>query len=146
MINTTQFRDLIKRTLRMMDETDRGIYSVNAICLLEGTAAQESKFGTYLKQLGLGYALGFFQMEEPTFSWLKSKYWKFNLGEFEEQEYNIKNMIMACRLRYRAVTEPLPDYRDLTGMARYWKKYYNTELGKGTEKEFIKNFKRYVFC
>jgi len=29
-------------------------------------------------------------------------------------------------------------------MARYWKKHYNTRLGKGSEMEFIENFTRYV--
>jgi hypothetical protein len=33
---------------------------------------------------------------------------------------------------------------DIAGMARYWKRYYNTVHGKGTEAEFIKNYEELI--
>ena len=55
---------------------------------------------------------------------------------------NDKLSICMCRVRYRRVKDPIPS--DLFGWARFWKKHYNTYLGKGTEAEFIKNYHRYV--
>lgn len=45
-----------------------------------------------------------------------------------------------CRLLYRRIKEPLPHERDVLGMARYWKRYYNTSLGKGSVEVAMKSF------
>ena len=45
---------------------------------------------------------------------------------------------LAClfaRLHYLRVAEAVPD--DLRGQAGYWKKYYNTRLGKGTVEGYM---------
>lgn len=134
--------DLIKRTLR-----EYNLYSDSAVNLLLGTLAQESGFGKYLKQLGGGPALSGFQIERPTFNWLKHAYMnKYNLQEveFEELEWNLKLAILFCRLRYFVVPSPLPAADDIKGLAEYWKNYYNTYLGKGKIEEFIANYKKYV--
>ena len=47
-----------------------------------------------------------------------------------------------ARIHYLRVPEKLPD--NLIGYSRYWKKYYNTEQGKGTEEEFVKNYNMYI--
>jgi hypothetical protein len=140
MFNKNQFKDLIERTLKEFD-----LYSEAAVNMLLGTAAQESKFATYLKQLGNGPALGIFQMERPTFDWLKNVYGnKYPIGNFEELEFNLKQAILLCRLRYKVVPESLPAADDVEGLAAYWKKYYNTPLGKGTTAEFVNNYKNFV--
>jgi len=46
-----------------------------------------------------------------------------------------------CRVKYFQVKEALPT--DLAGWAGYWKTYYNTRLGKGTEEGFIRDYKEY---
>ena len=139
-LNAHQFRNLVVHTL---DEVDMG--GDSAVALLLGTAAQESRFGTYLKQLGGGPALGFFQCEKSTFRWLRSKYPKWLVGRaYKELEWDIKLGILVCRLRYKVIPEPLPPANDLPALAAYWKKYYNTPHGKGKPEEFIKNFQNYV--
>ncbi|MDD4291989.1 MAG: hypothetical protein PHX51_07140 [Clostridia bacterium] len=137
-----QLQDLIERTLK-----ERELYSESAVNLLLGTAAQESGFGKFLRQLNHGPALSIFQIERPTFEWLKDTYKKkFDLEnvEFEEIEWDLKKAILFCRLRYLVVRSPLPDAKNIEALAAYWKKYYNTPLGAGTEKEFINNYKKYV--
>lgn len=144
-----QLTDIIESTLKEFD-----MYSQDAVNLLLGTAAQESGFGKFIRQLNCGPARGIFQMEPATFQYLL-KYVK-NKG-IEEQiksscnciqlipeslEYNLKLAIVFCRLRYLVVNEPLPS--DLKGYAAYWKKYYNSVLGAGTEEQFIKHYKKYV--
>jgi hypothetical protein len=44
---------------------------------------------------------------------------------------------IMCRLHYMRFSEPLPEYGNSAGMARYWKKYYNTELGAGSVEGFL---------
>ena len=40
--------------------------------------------------------------------------------------------------------EKLPNSYDIEGLAKYWKKYYNTEGGKGTVEKFIEKYEKYV--
>jgi len=137
-----QFKDLIERTLKKY-----GLYSESAVNLLLGTAAQESRFGTYLKQLGNGPALGIFQMEPETFAWLKRVYGtKYNVAHFDPQhlETSLECAIVFARLRYRIVPTSLPAPDDIHGLAEYWKHWYNTSKGKGRQEDFIENYRRYV--
>lgn len=107
--------------------------------------------GYYLKQVK-GPALGIYQMEPATAWWLVKKYSDFVYTYFNEV-YTLEEALIGdlyfqtvlCRFKYYSISEPLPsDPNDLVALARYWKKYYNTHLGKGTEEEFIKNYNRYV--
>ena len=146
-----QLRDLIERTLRGINK-----YSPEAVNLLMGTCAQESRLGVYIKQLSSGPALGVFQMEPFTFNDIVNCYLAFNeslaqkiknecdvsIFKSEALEYNLKLAICFTRVHYLRFPEPLPN--DLDGMARIWKKRYNTILGAGSEEEFIKNYERYL--
>lgn len=146
-----QLRDLIKRVLVALD-----LHSESAENLLMGTAAQESGLGEYIRQIGNGPALGIFQMEPNTFRDIVQNYLQYkpelaklvmsvsgvNALRSEYLEYNLALSICMCRVHYLRVSEKMPD--NLTGWAKYWKEHYNTRLGKGTEEEFIRNFKNYV--
>jgi hypothetical protein len=50
--------------------------------------------------------------------------------------------VTFARLHYLRVAEAVPD--DLRGQAGYWKRYYNTRLGKGTVEGYMDKFTRYV--
>ena len=50
---------------------------------------------------------------------------------------NVAIQVALCRLHYRRVPSALPKITDLEGQAKYWKKYYNSHLGKGTIKHFM---------
>lgn len=147
-----QFRDLIQRTLK-----DLNMYSESAVNLLLGTAAQESKFGTYLRQIK-GPALGVFQMEPNTELDIWNNYLSYRaeiagaIGSMTGKlcpssialEANLAYQIAMARTHYRRVPQALPDADDIEGLARYWKLHYNTHLGAGTEKEFIRNYAKFV--
>lgn len=138
-----QFKDLIERVLMSFDPK---LHSEKAVTLLLCTAAQESQFGTALRQYGSGPAVGAFQQEPTTFRWLQTKF----AGEYPsllqrypmEMEWDLRLAIIMARLRYRVVPEELP--ATVEGMAAYWKKYYNTPKGKGTIDEFMGNWEKYV--
>ena len=141
MLNKQQFRELIGKTLVRYE-----LESPAAVNLLLGTAAQESAFGTYLRQVK-GPALGIFQMEPATFDWMKSKYaekYDFQNRYPDDMVWDLRLAILLCRLRYLVVSEPLPPAGDIDALAKYWKKHYNTEKGKGTEAQFIANYRKYV--
>jgi len=152
-INTNQLREyIIKPVLNDLD-----LYSRSATNLLLGTAAQESKMGTYLHQIG-GPALGIYQMEPSTNLDIHGNYLSFNheldtrvdqlcipsLDIHQNLIYNLGYATAMARLHYYRITEALPDADDVEGLAYYWKVYYNTNLGKGTINEFIGNYNRYV--
>jgi hypothetical protein len=146
--NKDQFEDLIRRTLKTYRKSfGEGFDSDAAVDLLLGTAAQESDFGTYLKQIK-GPAIGVFQMEPATFGWLCRKYGDklpiLKTLTVDVLEYNLKFAILLARLRYRVVPEGLPAVDDLDGLAAYYKKYYNTVHGKATVEQYIENYEKYV--
>lgn len=130
-----------------------GLYSEDAVNLLMGTAAQESKF-KYLHQIGGGPALGYFQMEPNTFVDICNNYLRFKSDKLLADIYklcgikyltpvdldtNLNLMIVFARLHYRRVKEPLPN--TVEGYAAYWKDHYNTHKGAGTVEEFIESYK-----
>lgn len=145
-----QFRAAIEKVLAT---APRNINGEAAIQLLLGTSAQESGFGHYLKQT-CGPAGGAFQVEPATAQWLEETLptdlvaWLKSYRDDETIEwalvYRLDYEIACCRLRYFKVHDPLPAAGDLDGQAAYWKKYYNTPLGKGTVDEYIANYKKYI--
>lgn len=143
--NKDQFENLIRRVL--IAELGKELCTDAAVNLLLGTAAQESLFGTYLRQVR-GPAMGAFQIEPATFNWLKGKYLDryphFKDVDVEDLEWDLALAIIFARLRYRAIPTALPDANDVHALAAYWKKYYNTEAGAGIVEEFVKNYERFV--
>lgn len=123
-----------------------------------GTAAQESGMGQYLVQLGNGPARGIFQMEPNTLRDIQQNFLSYRpklkamvethkamaLSDAANLICNLAYAALMCRIHYLRVAEALPAADDLSGLARYWKRYYNTALGKGSEAEFIENYHRYV--
>lgn len=156
MMDIVQLRNLVVRPVleHLAPEIP---YTLSAERLLLGTAAQESKL-KYIHQIGAGPAVGLWQMEPFTHDDL----WKTTLAgssnplaikvrELELPDWYGKdaremvgNLYYACamaRVFYRRIKAALPDADDALEMAQYWKKYYNTEHGKGTIDEFIESWK-----
>ena len=152
-MNPDQLRELITEVLAELD-----LYSADACELLMLTAAQESHLGYYIKQVGNGPARGIFQCEGATERDIHLNFLKFKpelkkrvaalVGEADWDNLqltgNLLYQIAICRLHYLRCPEALPDRNDIQAMAELWKKRYNTHLGKGTVKEAIENYKRYV--
>ena len=149
-----KIRKLVHEILKQLEpEIPYSLEAENLIC---GTIAQESAYGKYREQLGSGIAKGICQIEPATFNDMIETYLKYRPAiwnkiiqisgvsdpQSDDLINNDKLSICMCRVRYRRVKDPIPS--DLFGWARFWKKHYNTHLGKGTEAEFIKNYHRYV--
>lgn len=157
MISAIQLRDYIIRPVLKYLEPEIP-YSIAAEQLLLGTLAQESH-GVYLHQLGKGPAVGLWQMEPRTHDDLWATILKSNIalgdkvhGLLSSESIHDRssaemagNLYYACamaRVFYRRIKAPLPAAGNVADMAYYWKRYYNTIHGAGTEKEFIKNWQR----
>ena len=139
--------------------TPIGLWSQAAEDLLVGTAAVESRMGTFLVQVGGGPAKGIYQMEPNT----HSDIWENWLRYRPKDEWQITQRLapylwdsvahrpshhalvvdlayatIMARLHYRRAPDPLPVAGDLMAMAAYHKKFYNTSQGKTGEGDFIK--------
>lgn len=126
----------------------------DVINMLLETACVESNCGQYIKQVN-GPACGVFQIEPNTakdiqnnFLKYKSKYQLYHdllyiksLTLEENLCYNLAYSIFMCRMFYLRIKETIPN--TVEERAKYWKKYYNTELGKGTVEKYLEKAKKY---
>lgn len=148
--NTLRFV-IVRPTLQHL-----GMWSVAAEELMMGTLAQESAMGKHYRQIGGGPALGFFQVEPATESDVWDNFLAFkpeirnkvlelvNLSPGSDEPL-ISNPIYSCaiaRCVYYRRPEAIP--QDLEGQAGFWKKFYNTHLGKGTVEEYLHNYRQLV--
>lgn len=155
--------EVIRPALRALAEYDQRMNTEAAVELLMGTAARESLLGYYLTQIGdhPSEGLGIFSMELSTSDSLWEHYLAFRpelasivrdlatKNAFDSPENRrqelISNHLYAAamvRIKYWKVPEAMPE--NLRDRAYYWKKYYNTHLGKGTVDGFIMAYKKYV--
>ncbi len=133
-----------------------GASGSNAVPLLLGTAAVEGN----LKKRGqiIGPARGLWQMEPVTALDIWDRFiqyenrWLKVLGGFSKSypvdhfpsKKELATLLyeddkFACcmaRMNYLRFPEPIPG--SLQGQATYWKHYWNTSKGKGTEKKYLK--------
>jgi len=136
-----------------------GLDSKAATQLLMLTAAQESSMGKHIHQVG-GPALGIFQMEPATHDDIWENFLKYKPDLWAKAKalsgsypvvppasnmiWNLNYAAVMCRIHYYRVSQALPDFDDIEGMATYWKQHYNTIKGKGHIREAVDNYHRYV--
>jgi hypothetical protein len=154
MINSMQMLSVVKDTLEKMGAKYAG---QNAMLLVYRTGLVESKYQYIMQKGGSNIARGFWQCEPWVAVSLCNDYlkyreplmkkvadicyldWKYFLNPKEEdwREILTTNLIagiVACRLHYWRVPKPMP--KTLDEQAEYWKRWYNTTKGAGTEEHF----------
>lgn len=157
MIDLLDLRELVVRpTLKLLEPEIS--YSKAAEELLIRTCCAESG-AKKLRQHRGGPALGLWQMEPATHEDIWNTYLKFRsvleakvkgLISFNRVSMKpppshelVTNLRYACalaRIKYWRAPDALPKRDDIKGMAKYWKKHYNTAGGKGTIKHFIESY------
>ena len=154
-IKTDDLREqIIIPTLVELAAFNPKLNSKAAVNLLMGTAATESLGGYYLVQNN-GPGLGIYSMEPAT----HDDIWRY-LNRPENRElrnivsgmskgrealdmvHDIRYATAMARIKYWMRPEPMP--RKLETQARYWKKHYNTPLGRGTVSGYLQNYRRYA--
>ncbi len=150
-------RFVIAPTLRYLALTPDTHNPTPASSLLLATAWHESKL-IHLKQ-SQGPALGIFQIEPKTHQDL----WQNFLNYHPRLKQRVKGLLPAhyrgsfkdgaltsclnyatamARLIYFRVKAPLPDAHNIPKQSTYWKTYYNTTLGCGTQEQFVAHTQR----
>lgn len=138
--------------------TKLGAWSKDAEDLVLGTACQESHCGKYLRQLGCSGVVGAFgvwQMEIATARDIYDNYLRYKpemktvvdglRGNQSISDALMTNLAYACAMcRVHYLRQPGKIPATVDGQAGYWKKYYNTNLGRGTVAEYIDNWERYA--
>ena len=126
------------------------MYSKDALHMIMRTGIAETGFRKLI-QMGGGPALGFFQVEPNTIMDTIDNYVKYrpkienSLIELGYVNNDVAHRVMSnialqvafCRLKYRRDKNALPKAGDLKSQAKYWKRVYNSHLGKGTIKHFM---------
>lgn len=128
------------------------LHSIAAENLVLGTALHESHL-KFLQQIK-GPARGVFQMEPATHNDLWKNFLAYDkklttlvryycIGEpdADEMEGNLYYAAAMCRIHYRRIKAPLPNNFP-PELAAYWKKFYNTSLGRGTIEQALPHFIR----
>ena len=122
---------------------------VNAENLVLGTGLVETGF-RHLQQIR-GPALGFYQCEPATYDDIR-RYLERHPALLEKLRpmiagdclpgasqliWNLKFATAICRIHYWRKPGAIPS--DLAGQAAYWKRHYNTALGRGTVEKYLKS-------
>ena len=147
---------IIVPALQLIDKLTPG-----AIALLAGTCAQETNCGQYLIQTYWNYStntdtfeggLGIFQMQKNAHADICTRYLGNNPSllakitkahgpiDFRKLTYNLEYAAIMTRLYYLQKPGSIPDYQDINGLATYYKNWYNTNQGKATIADFVKNY------
>ena len=134
-MNQKQIKKLIDSILNEI-----GLGSELASELVFLTGLVESRY-EYIRQLGDGPAFSPWRVElaEKIASVLMIRSDVLLNPKKEELKnllwMNIASGIVFCRLKYRRVPKPLPS--GVEECAKYWKRWYNSDLGKGTVSHFM---------
>lgn len=126
------------------------MWSQEAEDLLLGTAIHESDGMKRITQYS-GPAVSYYQMEPETLHDLYDHYLRYHadklakldkfkapgLSQADNLKMNAAYATAAARLQYYRQPAPIP--KTLEGQAEYWKKFWNTELGKGTVEQYVKH-------
>ena len=126
------------------------LYSAGASKLLLGTAIQESFMGKLSKNI--------FQIEQATVKDINNRILSAhpNLRNAVQQLYNpeqslawnlknnVKYEVAMARLVYLKSNQNIPDTSNVNTLGQFWKKYYNTYLGKGKASQFSAHFASFI--
>ena len=128
-------------------------FSGAAVRLLAMIAAHESGGFRYVQQMGNGPAKGMLQMEpiglEEVQRYMTLRPWKFRemldpeMFSLDDLIFNTDLAIAAGRIFFMAKPEPLPSMDDIEGLAKYAKKYWNTESGKATWEDYANAYREH---
>lgn len=124
--------------------------SGHAVALMVETAAQETRLGAYRDRTDYAAGTGLCQIDEIAFNdivartaprrrVLLKEHFDVDLSRIQYRELEHAPLLgmLFCRLHYILVPAPVPD--TVEGRAAYWKRFYNTEAGRGTPGEYLRN-------
>jgi len=121
----------------------------DTVKLLTETCMQETKLGTYRDPSADGAGRGVSQFDKIAVGDTinrSARHHQAIIAEFgidlaqvdhNDLDFSPLLCVVLMRLKYMLVPSALPSTTE--GRAAYWKRYYNTVAGKGTESEYMAN-------
>jgi hypothetical protein len=118
---------------------------LNAALLLAETANVESGYGKSFLEGDIGImqftTIGFKQVKLNTTSERKQlvkQAWNIDIDSLKltDLQFSPLKSVIFARLYYLTMPGAIPS--NILGRAAYWKKYYNSVLGSGTEEQYVK--------
>lgn len=149
-IHPEQLRYLINKELAELSPV---LATEGATELLMLTAATETQCGRWLWQVTPGstftrHAYGIFQMEQAGYQDAISKilHYKpsFIVPPRVRLATDLRLAIWSARCYYLRFIEPIPHFKDIPGLARYWKQYWNTPAGAGTPEKAEADYRAFA--
>lgn len=146
--------NLVNMATRVCDVLGHGRHRKAVNLLLETTAA-ETQFGTFpdtTTESGHGITqfdrIGFEDTQRRTRLSDKRKIQKefgYNISRVKIKELDEDPLLslIFCRLKYKLRTEEIPD--DLVSRAVYWKRFYNSSMGKGTVEHYLHSAETHLY-
>jgi len=143
-----QIKKIIREVCSFFSDGDKDLEERSYRMVME-TFMVETQLGTFpdtVNESGFGIAqfdlIGFEDTKVESIDKYKDsvyKKWGVNLDivQLVELRYNTPLSGIFCRLKYKRVPEKIPS--TVEERAKYWKKYYNSHLGAGTEAFYIKS-------
>jgi hypothetical protein len=143
-----EIKGIISEVLDKLEKETNIKKTPEAVNLIYETGMAESGYRA-LVQKGGGPALSFFQIEPATARDIFNNYVEYREPLVQalivfgvdpmDLDFSVKTNIAVaiclCRFHYRRVPSAIPKTKE--GRAKYWKKHYNTELGKGTIEHYL---------
>lgn len=125
-----------------------------AVDMLLETAAAETHTGLFRDPTPGGAGRGLFQCDRIAFEDVQVRAPRSDMdkvlvefgidvlsAEHRDLDFSPLLATIVCRLFYKRIPEAFPS--SMTERANYWKRYYNTALGKGTPEQYIEKSQRY---
>jgi len=143
-----EIKGIISEVLDKLEKETNIKKTPEAVNLIYETGMAESGYRA-LVQKGGGPALSFFQIEPATAKDIFNNYIEYREPLVQalilfgvdpmDLDFSVKTNIAVavcmCRFHYRRVPSAIPKTKE--GRAKYWKKHYNTKLGKGTIEHYL---------
>lgn len=149
----TDINDLEKLAVKVCDCLGHG-NNLTAVDLLVETAGAETIRGTFqdsTKYVAMGLTqfdkMPFYDIRDRTSKRNKVKVYEcfgihLDYIEWTDLRYNPLLALIMTRLKYLLVREHIPE--SFEDRAVYWKKYYNSYLGKGTPEHYIEMNRKFM--
>ena len=145
-LNADYVVEMVSSVCDTMSTSGNDIY---AKAMLIETAAAETLLGTYEDPTPYGAGASLFQIDKPTFLWLRGKFinhptqkklidqYGVDISQVQYSEIRNNPMLAAmfCRMRYMCVSELIPS--TMQERSAYWKVYYNSVRGAGDDQGYI---------
>lgn len=128
----------------------------STLVLMLATCYQETNFGGFKDPTPYRAGAGLMQFDKMPFEDIRDRggrFYKVVLRNFgidvpslthRELEFSPLASIVMARIKYKLVPSKIPSWDDFEGQWLYYKKWYNSYLGRATKEEFLVSYNKAI--